>query len=529
MLLKAYPPIVTLLKHCSKEKRMLIMHCTLLILLGLDQYALYSRILLVRIAASLDIPLHIVLDDEKRVACALSRIIMGIPVDEIVARRAEEAKTSRRWKPGMAMSALGGEPGTLSAPLSAAGIGSVFNKRVISHSATAGLLGPMNDSTVAVGTLFGLYGARQGSKSIEAHRKDVLDFGMVSIHGKNTPELIDPKDVPTGDRRMRVTIGIGGMLTGDDGFLDPWKVLGNKNEAYVMRYELEVMRKIGGSYMAALRTLPGYESRQEMASMNVFDRLRKSTWPVGIVKVSKVIDNIWCIGMVRAEKAGYVLADILMNRLYGERPVSLVGYSQGARAVYACLMTLAEKRAFGLIENVIMMGAPCPTEVRAVSAMKSVVAGRFINVYSKQDHMLGFLYRSCHWPMGVAGLQPLQGVPNIQNFDMSEIVTSHFQWAYLVGYILSRVGWEDVDTSLIPQRQGKLLALIESLKKLDEERELQWKGKNGVSANRQQEAIEVGHIRVVADVPAGNSASNSAGASAGNHADKRGGGKKGKK
>ncbi|KAI1460758.1 DUF726-domain-containing protein [Annulohypoxylon moriforme] len=485
MLHKAYPAIDTPLKHLSKEKRMLIMHCTLLIFLGLDQYALYSRILLVRLASSLDIPLPIVLDDEKRVACALSKIIQGIPVEEIVQRRAEEAKTSRRWKPGMAMAAISGNPGTLSAPLAAAGIGTVFNKLSINQSATAGLLGPMNESTVVVGTLFGLYGARQGSKTIEAHRKDVLDFGMVSIHGANTPELIDPKDVPTGDRRMRVTIGIGGMLTGDDSFIDPWKALGSKNEAYVLRYELEALKKAGDSFIAAQQTLPGYESRKEMSSMNIFDRLRKSLWPVGIVKISKVIDNTWCVGMVRAEKAGNVLADILMNRLYGERPITLIGYGFGARAVYACLMCLAEKRAFGLVENVIMMGAPCPTEVRTCSTLKSVVAGRFINVYSKKDHMLGFLYRTCHWKMGIAGLQPIQGVPNIQNLDMSEIVTNHFQWAYLVGYVLSRVGWEDVETSLIPQRQAKLIDLIETLKKHDEE-----------------QAIEVGHVRVIADVPA---------------------------
>ncbi|KAI0885292.1 uncharacterized protein GGS22DRAFT_179834 [Annulohypoxylon maeteangense] len=519
MLHKAYPAIDTPLRYCSKEKRMLIMHCTLLIFLGLDQYGLYSRILLVRLASSLDIPLPIVLDDEKRVSGALSNIIMGIPVEEIVQRRAEEAKTSRRWKPGMAMANISGSTGTLSPPLVAAGIGTVFNKVSIKPSATAGLLGPMNESTVVVGTLFGLYGARQGSKTIEAHRKDVLDFGMVSIHGANTPELIDPKDVPTGDRRMRVTIGIGGMITGEDSFLDPWKALGNKNEAYVMRYELEALKNTGDSIMAALQTSPGYDFRKEMSSVNVFERLRKTLWPVGIVRISKVVDNHWCIGMVRAEKAGNVLADILMNRLYGERPVTLVGFGLGARSIYACLMCLAEKRAFGLVENVIMMGAPCPTEVRACSALRSVVAGRFVNVYSKNDYILGFLYRSCHWPMGIAGLQPIQGVPNVQNLDMSDIVTSNLQWGYLVGYTLSRVGWEDIDTSIIPQRQANLLSLTNELEKFDKENEQRWKDKNGVSANLKKqatkEATKVGLVRAIADVPTGTGTGAGAGPGAG--------------
>lgn len=528
----AYPTRPTLLRDLPKEKRMLIMHCTLLIFLGMDQYGLYSRILLVRLAFSLDIPLHIVLDDEKRVACALSKIIMGIPVDEIVRRRAEEARTSRRWRPGMATADISGTPGMLSAPLLAAGIGIVFNNFRISQSAAAGLLGPMNESTVVVGTLFGLYGARQGGKSIEAHRKDVTDFGIVSIHGENSPELIDPKDVPTRDRRMRVAIGIGGMLTGEDTFMDPWKVVGSKNEAYVLKYDLEVVMKAGDSFIAALRTKPGYESRKEIASMN---GKKNILWPTSLVHISKAIDTPWCTATVKAEKAGSILADILMSRMFGERSISLMGFSFGARSIYSCLMCLAEKRGFGLIENVIMIGAPCPTEVRTVSAMRSVVSGRFINVYSNQDHMLGFLYRISHWPMGVAGLQPIVGVPNIQNVDVSDIVTNHFQWAYHLGYILARVGWEDVNTSLIPQRQAELRTFTEGLKKSDEERERQLRNKPGATGDQQQKATKVEQARVIADAPANTGTVTAPGTGAGPNANtsksagKRRGGRKGKK
>ncbi|KAI2471788.1 DUF726-domain-containing protein [Annulohypoxylon bovei var. microspora] len=504
MLQKAYPIVDTPLKQCSKEKRMLIMHCTLLIFLGLDQYCLYSRILLARLAASLDIPQIVLLKDESRVALALSNIVMGIPVDEIVRRRAEEAKSSRRWKPGMVMVSLSGNGSTLSGPLVAANIGTVFELLAgISPSATAGLLGPMNESTVVVGTLFGLYGARQGSKTIEAHRKDVLDFGMVSVHGANSPELIDPKDVPTKDRRMRVTIGVSGMLTDRDNFIDPWKVLGHENESYVMRYEVEALKKMGNSLEAALQTFPGHNAKKQMASVNIFDRLREALWPVGIVKVSKVIDNPWCIGVVRAEKAGVVLADILVNRLYGERPVSLVGYSLGARVIYACLMALNDKKAFGLVENVLMIGAPFLTEVRSISTLKSVVAGRLINVYSDQDYMLGFLYRNCHWNLGIAGLQPIRGVPFVENLNMSGIVTNHLQYPYLIGYILNRVGWEDIDNTHNAEQRSKLNALMDAEKKLDEEREQIWKGKNGLSAYGEQETVEVEHVRVITNKPRG--------------------------
>lgn len=144
--------------------------------------------------------------------------------------------------------------------------------------------------------------------------------------------------------------------------------------------------------------------------------------------------------MVRAEKAGAVLADVLINRIYGERPVTLIGYSLGARIIYCCLMILAEKRAFGLVENVIIMGAPCPSEVRVWATMKSVVASKLVNVYSGKDYMLGFLYRSSSWQYGVAGLQKIEGVPNVENFDVTQIVTNHLRYHHMVGSVLKKVG-----------------------------------------------------------------------------------------
>ncbi|KAI0853736.1 DUF726-domain-containing protein [Daldinia vernicosa] len=470
-LVRLYPPIPTPLKDCPKEKRALILHSMLLILLGLDQYSLYSRILLIRLASSLNIPMWVLLQDEARVSQALAKVILGIPAEEIAQRRAEEARTSRRWRPGMANAALGGKPGVLAAPLVAARLGTVFGGIGLDQSATAGLLGPMNDSTVVVGTLFGLYGARQGSKTIDAHGKDIQDFGMIPLHGVNTPELIDPKDLPAENRRMRVTIGITGLLTNPDDFLTSWQFLGQQNESYAMRWELEALTKMGIALETLAKSSAWSEAKKELDSMTVYDRLTKSIWPTALVKMSKVIENPWCIGMVRAEKAGAVLADVLINRIYGERPVTLIGYSLGARIIYCCLMILAEKRAFGLVENVIIMGAPCPSEVRVWATMKSVVASKLVNVYSKKDYMLGFLYRSSSWQYGVAGLQRIEGVPNVENFDVTQVATNHLRYHYMVGSVLKKVGWEDINYDQITKEQDKLNAHIGAEAKLDEERE----------------------------------------------------------
>ncbi|KAI0837319.1 DUF726-domain-containing protein [Hypoxylon sp. FL0890] len=488
-LIRTYPPVSTSLRDCPKEKRALIMHCMLLILLGLDQYSLYSRLLLVKLASSLNVPMWVLLQDEVRVSQALSKIIMGISADEIAQRRAEEAKTSRRWKPGMVSGALGGTPATLAAPLVEAGIGTVFGGRGMDQAATAGLLGPMNDNTIVVGTLFGLYGARQGSKTIEAHGKDVQDFGMIPLHGTSETQVIDPKDAPVEDRRMRVTIAVTGLLTEHDDYLQSWQIIGQQNESYAMRWELDVLTKVGTALETVLKSVAWYEAQKEITSETVFDRLRRSYWPIHLVRISKIIENNWTVGMVRAEKAGGVLADVLVNRLVGERPVTLIGYSLGARVIYACLMALSEKRIFGLVENVVIMGAPCPTEARVWVAMKSVVAGRLVNVYSKNDYLLGFLHRSSCWQYGVAGLQKVQGVPNVENFEVSEVMTNHLRYRHLVGSILKKIGWEDIDHAQVVKEQERLAVEIKAEKDLKEGRDLK-NAKAAGNAGKENKSVE---------------------------------------
>lgn len=155
--------------------------------------------------------------------------------------------------------------------------------------------------------------------------------------------------------------------------------------------------------------------------------------------------------MVRAEKAGAVLADAIMrHRFQGERPVSLVGYSLAARAIYACLMVLAERRQFGLVESVVLMGAPIPSESRVWLTLKSVVSNRLINVYTEQDYLLGFLYRFSNTQFGVAGLQEIQGAEGVESYDVGILPRGHLGYEGATADILKSINWDD----LVKQRPG---------------------------------------------------------------------------
>lgn len=157
--------------------------------------------------------------------------------------------------------------------------------------------------------------------------------------------------------------------------------------------------------------------------------------------------------MVRADKVGIALADAVINKVFGERCISLLGYGLGARVIYTCLMSLSERRIFGQIENVLLMGTPAPSSQCVWTALRSVVAGRVINVFSENDFILGFLHRTGCVQFGVAGLQRIQGVYGIENVDASKLVINHLRYSSIVGRILKDVNWDGLNMAHIDAKE----------------------------------------------------------------------------
>jgi hypothetical protein len=265
-----------------------------------------------------------------------------------------------------------------------------------------------------------------------------------------------------GHRRLRVTIGITGWLTSKEEVVTPWRVLGAGSEVFALRWELEALLNLGNSITTMISSTAWGYAKSEMIKRTIFAELMSAMWPVALLQVSRVVDNPFSVARARAEKAGEVLADALLNKAQGERPVTLIGYSLGARVIYTCLMSLAKRRAFGLIESVVLIGAPTPSTTSDWRVMRSVVSNRLVNVYSANDYVLGFLYRTSSIQFGVAGLQKIEGLPSVENIDVSETVSGHLRYRYLVGSILQKIGFEGLQINEVEREQ-------EALKKMDEE------------------------------------------------------------
>src|ERR1700734_4021724 len=135
-----------------------------------------------------------------------------------------------------------------------------------------------------------------------------------------------------------------------------------------------------------------------------------------------------------------------MNRHLGQRPISLAGYSLGARVVYYCLLELAKCKAYGLVQDVFLFGTPVIIKQKECLRAQSVVAGRFVNGYKNNDWILGYLFRASTPGLGrVAGLQPIENCGDIENLDCTELVGGHLLYREVMPRLMKEVGFLVLD------------------------------------------------------------------------------------
>lgn len=277
---------------------------------------------------------------------------------------------------------------------------------------------------------------------MDNYAREVDDFCFIPLRESSSdPETARHEEQ---SRRLRVTVGVNGWLTSEDDITKPWKGLGDDSEVFALRYEMDKLLSLGGALDNLVSSYAWKTFKTEVLRRTVLASISAALWPAYILGMATSVDNPFNLARNRSEKAGEVLADALINKVQGERPVTLVGYSLGARAIYTCLRSLAERKAFGLIDTVVLIGAPAPSDTSQWQKLRSVVAGQIFNVYTENDYILGFLYRTHSLQMGVAGLQPIKRVRGVQNLDLSAEVSGHLRYPELISQILARCGFANV-------------------------------------------------------------------------------------
>lgn len=457
---KVYEPQETPLIELPEAKKLLILHSLLLLLLGLEHYNSLSRVLMLRVLSSLGLDLRILNEDEVQVARGLLDTAIQLSSDTGGApEQGKKVDNSRKWKVGIASVAgavLVGVTGGLAAPLVAAGLGTVFGGLGLASTAAATYLGALAGSGVVVGGLFGAYGGSMTGRMVDKYAREVDDFAFIPVRGSwRRPR--DEREAARGDHRLRVTVGISGYVTEVEDYIDPWRVIGADSEVFGLRWEYKPLKRLGNAITSMVTSAAWSAASGQILSETIFAQIMNAVFlPLGLLKVASVADNPFSVAKSRADKAGEVLADALISKVQGQRAVNLIGYSLGSRVIFSCLQSLSKRGGYGLVESAIVMGSPIPSSTDQWRRIRSVVSGRVVNVFSKNDSVLALLYRTSSFQLGVAGLQPVEGLPGVENVDMSELVSGHMRYQYLVGRILTTIGLESVDAREMAREEEEL-------------------------------------------------------------------------
>lgn len=163
-------------------------------------------------------------------------------------------------------------------------------------------------------------------------------------------------------------------------------------------------------------------------------------FPILLLSLTSItIDNVWFIAQDRACKAGVLLARCLAEGLHARRPVTLIGFSLGARLIFYCLLELRKMGKVGIVENVILMGTPVGLKEANWCKARSVVSGRFVNGFSRNDWVLGVTYRASKaFVTRAAGCCPVN-VPGIENIDLTPIVGGHTEYVARMDKVIASI------------------------------------------------------------------------------------------
>ncbi|XP_066126355.1 transmembrane and coiled-coil domain-containing protein 4 isoform X1 [Saccopteryx bilineata] len=340
----------------------------------------------------------------------------------------KKKENRRKWKRylliGLATVGGGtviGVTGGLAAPLVAAGAATIIG------SAGAAALGSVAGIAVLT-SLFGAAGAGLTGYKMKKRVGAIEEFTFLPL---------------TEGRQLHITIAITGWLAAGKyrTFGAPWAALARSREQYCLAWEAKYLMELGNALETILSGLANMVAQEALKYTVLSGLVAALTWPASLLSVASVIDNPWGVCLHRSAEVGKHLAHILLSRQQGRRPVTLIGFSLGARVIYFCLQEMAqEKDCQGIIEDVVLLGAPVEGDAKHWEPFRKVVSGRIVNGYCRGDWLLSFVYRTSSVQLRVAGLQPVLLDRRVENVDLSSIVSGHLDYAKQMDVILKAVG-----------------------------------------------------------------------------------------
>ncbi|BGP46620.1 hypothetical protein JCM10450v2_002467 [Rhodotorula kratochvilovae] len=407
--------------------------CDLFLALIADSvYDARSRVLLGKMAEKLGLEWMDVVRFERRLTEALEiqEAVKEKKHDEVLEGRRLKDKQKRYLLMGAATVGGGlviGLSAGLLAPFIGAGLGAAL--ATVGVSGTSGFLAGAGGAAI-ISSGATLTGATIGGKAMARRTRHVKTFDILPVHN---------------NKRLNVFLTVSGFMNGirDDvrlpfSTIDP--VMG---DVLSVLWEPEMMGDTGRALNILTSEVLTQAGQQVLAATVMTALMSALQWPMMLTKLSYLIDNPWSNALDRAVQAGAVLADILLNRRLGVRPVSLVGFSLGARVIFFALVELAKRKAFGVVQEVYLFGATVTASRKVWREVRGIVSGRFVNGFAMNDWVLGYLFRATTGGLQtVAGLRPIELVPDLENVDVTHLLDGHLSYRPRMPKLLAYVGFK---------------------------------------------------------------------------------------
>ncbi|KAI8332504.1 hypothetical protein BC941DRAFT_436869 [Chlamydoabsidia padenii] len=333
------------------------------------------------------------------------------------------------------------------APVIAGGLGALLT--TVGVSGTSAFLG----GATGIGLITSaatVAGGRLGAISMNRRMKSIGTFDFLPIHVNHQASCIISVTgwLPKSDSREEAATLPFGPLD---------SVMGDH---YTLFWEPEMLEELGSAFKIFATEAVTFSVQQALGHTIMGALLAGLAWPLALTKLGYLVDNPWANGLDRAKSAGLILADVLMNRNLGARPVTLVGYSLGARVIFYCLLELARVNAYGLVEDVALFGTPVSASKAQWRDVTSIVAGRVVNGYATNDWLLGFLFRATNAGStlvgnNVAGLHALEMIEGdrVQNLDCTDLIKGHLSYRMAMPKLLKRAGFIVTKEDIVEKKE----------------------------------------------------------------------------
>jgi len=325
---------------------------------------------------------------------------------------------------GLAAPLIGGAIGTSLLGLSGAAATSAGLALLGGGSLAAGGLG-MAGGTAVLCTALGIGGAGiAGWKASHLH-EDIEEWDIQRVGGQG----------------LHVQVGISGWLQQDSNHKQVWKGLPSafpKSSNYALAWESKTLYDLG-KLLTDLAFKGAMANGVVQAALSATSKaVGMAALPLSVLSVLEIIDNPWAVAKNRSTQAGKLLGDYIADNEFGGLPVTLIGYSLGAEVILAALERLHERKETGKIYNIYFLAGAASRDDSRLKYLKTLVSGHVVNVYSRQDWILSYVYRAAELLAQPVGISPLK-TQNCINLDVTNSVGDHTEYLEKLDYIFAEI------------------------------------------------------------------------------------------